>query len=258
MPGLLNETELAILHDEWVEHRFVDPISVVSKAHLDIHSLLGHIEAQEEALGHARETARLLIRATEQLEQAQAAAAAIRQAAEVLRKLQRSHETERIWFFEGRAPVQQDEIIGKMCEAEDALDAALSGPAGQVPLDRIARLESLVSNSRRAVGMWRNLMGAGWDNEDCRQEAREATNDVADALAMLGLVSSEWKVLTEIDYLRADVQHLQDVAEAAEQLYQAFHKPSMVRWEDTVKLWMSCLHEALRQAGYLREKADAE
>ena len=48
MPRLLNETELAILHDEWVEHRFVDPISVVSKAHLDIHSLLGHIEAQEE------------------------------------------------------------------------------------------------------------------------------------------------------------------------------------------------------------------
>ena len=79
-----------------------------------------------------------------------------------------------------------------------------------------------------------------------------------DALAALELVSSEWKVLTEIDYLRADVQHLQDVAEAAEQLYQAFHKPSMVRWEDTVKLWMSCLHEALRQAGYLREKADAE
>ena len=138
-----------------------------------IGTLLDHIEAQEEALGHARETARLLIRATEQLEQAQVEVAVLR-----------------------LAPTTTDHAT-----------------AGQVPLD---------------------------------------------ALAPLGLVSSEWKVLTEIDYLRADVQHLQDVAEAAEQLYQAFHKPSMVRWEDTVKLWMSCLHEALRQAGYLREKADAE
>ena len=213
MPRLLSEQEL-----QGIRKGGDSAYGLVSAATVGL--LLDHIEAQEETLQEYRETLASQYAAIvedkdlhQQLETAQAAAAAIRQAAEVLRKLQRSHETERIWFFEGRTPVQQDEIIGKMCEAEDALDAALSGTAGRVPLD---------------------------------------------ALAPLGLVSSEWNILTEVDYLRADLQHLQDVAGAAEQLYRVFHKPSMVRWEDTVKLWMSCLHEALRQAGYLREKADAE
>ena len=179
MPGLLNETELAILHDEWVEHRFVDPISVVSKAHQDIHSLLDHIEAQEETLQEYRETLASQYAAIvedndlhQQLETAQVEVAVLR-----------------------LAPTTAD------------------ATAGQVPLDALAALE---------------------------------------------LVSSEWKVLTEIDYLRADVQHLQDVAGAAEHLYLAFHRLPMTHWKASVTFWLSCLHDALKVAGYLREKDDAE
>ena len=249
---MLSEQELATLHDEWVEYRYVDPISVVSKAHQDIHSLLDHIEAQEEALGHARETARLLIRATEQLEQAQAEAAAMRLLPDDPA------------LMEQLAGLEHERWSGWMkYQAEHCYLAGIER------YDRHRSGEAFVTRWQRlAKTPYENLTEQ--EKESDRIEVRKtlavltaALSGTAgqvplDALAALELVSSEWKVLTEIDYLRADVQHLQDVAEAAEQLYQAFHKPSMVRWEDTVKLWMSCLHEALRQAGYLREKADAE
>ena len=193
---MLSEQELATLHDEWVEYRYVDPISVVSKAHQDIHSLLDHIEAQEETLQEYRETLASQYAAIvedndlhQQLETAQAEAAAMR-----------------------LAPTTTDHANG-----------------GQVPLD---------------------------------------------ALAPLGLVSSEWKVLTEIDYLRADVQHLQDVAEAAKTILVTAMQackggyrgqpcphgnlptfPTHAWWCDPC---FFALKERLEAAGYLREKADAE
>jgi len=66
--------------------------------------------------------------------------------------------------------------------------------------------------------------------------------------------ASEWKVLTEVDYLRAEVKYLRDLAGATEQLYKIFHTPTLTQWEALVKLWMSCVHNALLAAGYLKEE----
>ena len=113
--------------------------------------------------------------------------------------------------------------------------------------------------------------------DDCalaRSLSGTAGQALLDELAALELVSSEWKVLTEIDYLRADVQHLQDVAEAAKTILVTAMQackggyrgqpcphgnlptfPTHAWWCDPC---FFALKERLEAAGYLREKDDAE
>ena len=98
----------------------------------DVGWLLDHIEAQEEALGHARETARLLIRATEQLEQTQAEAAVLRQAlGEIV------EATEWRWHRGDVSQLQAD--------IKELVPPALPGTAGQALLDELTRLRGEVA-----------------------------------------------------------------------------------------------------------------
>ena len=140
---MLSEQELATLHDEWVEYRCVDPISVVSRAHQDIHSLLDHIEAQEETLQEYRETLASQYAAIvedndlrQQLETAQAEAAAMR--------LELGRLDTRFFV----CPECDRETPGVHVD-DCALARSLSGTAGQALLDELARLRAVAEAALR-------------------------------------------------------------------------------------------------------------
>ena len=170
-------------------------------------------------------------------------------------------------------------VIRQMWHSEQVVSLAGVG----LLLDHIEAQEAQIAAMRETLEAL--VCGKDTDGEalvsllDVRRVTNIALSGTAgqvplDALAALELVSSEWKVLTEIDYLRADVQHLQDVAEAAKTILVTAMQackggyrgqpcphgnlptfPTHAWWCDPC---FFALKERLEAAGYLREKADAE